>query len=100
VFDENGRFRRSIHLIAWESEDLVGIEPYIAVDGEGRIYVTDSVKGAVHQISSDGNRVTTWGLRGGGPGQLEKPSGIAITAQGEVAVADRNQCRISIFKPR
>ncbi len=100
VFDENGRFRRSIHLIAWESEDLVGIEPYIAVDGEGRIYVTDSVKGAVHQISSDGKRVTTWGIRGGGPGQLEKPSGIAITAQGEVAVADRNQCRISIFKPR
>jgi DNA-binding beta-propeller fold protein YncE len=75
------------------------VEPFIAVDSQGRVYVTDSVAGVVHQISSDGKKVVTWGTKGSGSGQLEKPSGIAVAPDGDVYVADRQLHRISVFKP-
>ena len=100
IFDENGKFLRMINLLSWESEDTVGIEPYIAVDREGRIYATDSVQGAVIQIAQDGKKVTHWGIQGSGPANLDKPSGIAMASNGDVLVADRTLCRISIYSPK
>jgi len=100
ILDRDGKFQRQIQLLAWDTSDTVGIEPYLALDRVGRIYVTDSVSGVVLQISPDGKKVVTWGMQGSGPGQFEKPLGIAVSPADEIYVTDRSLCRVSIFKPR
>ncbi len=99
IFTSEGQFKQQIYLNGWDTEDTVGVEPFITVDDSGRIYVTDSVKSIVHQFSPDGKRVVTWGSKGQSPGQLSKPSGIAVLPSGDIAVADRDQHRINIFRP-
>lgn len=100
VFDLDGRFQREIFLLAWEHEIVSAVEPNIAVDAEGRIYVTDTTVPAVIQLTRDGRSVLSWGVKGSGPGQFEEPTGIAIGPDGNVYVTDRRQHRVSVFQPK
>ncbi len=99
-FDPNGKFQRQVHLLAWDQDAVSAVEPYLAVDQEGRIYATDATLSVVHQLSPDGKRVTTWGTKGSGPGQFEEPTGIAISPSGEIYITDRKLSRVLIFEAR
>lgn len=101
VFTSEGKPIRQLNLVAWEHDVTSAVEPYIAVDSLGRIFVTDSTRGIVLQIVPDGSRLIPWGSKGAGESQFEEPTGIAITQDGNVVVTDRGRMsRALIFRPR
>lgn len=72
-----------------------------AIAPNGDIYITDGYGNAnVHQFTSKGEHIRTWGSRGVGPGQFNLPHGVRITERrGEptVYVCDRENHRIQLF---
>jgi hypothetical protein len=72
----------------------------VAVAASGDLYVSDGYGNArVHRFSADGRLLQSWGEPGSGPGQFMVPHGIAVAADGRVAVVDRENDRIQIFSP-
>ena len=72
----------------------------LAIAPSGDLYVTDGYGNArVHQFSSDGTLIRSWGLPGGGPGEFRLPHGVCVLTDGRVLVADRENDRIQVFDP-
>jgi DNA-binding beta-propeller fold protein YncE len=71
----------------------------IAVDGEGRVYITDTGNKRVIVFDGDGNFITQFGSAGFEPGQFDEPVGIAVDAEGAAYVADTWNQRIQILTP-
>jgi peptidylglycine monooxygenase len=64
----------------------------------GDIFVTDGYGNSqVHRFSSNGRRITSWGVPGIGPGEFSTPHSVAFTKGGEVVVCDRENNRVQIF---
>jgi DNA-binding beta-propeller fold protein YncE len=74
-----------------------------AVAPNGDIYVTDGYGNArVHQFTSTGEHIRSWGTQGVGQGQFNLPHGVrVIERNGEltVYVCDRQNHRIQLFTP-
>ncbi|MCS6835173.1 MAG: TIGR03663 family protein [Anaerolineae bacterium] len=72
----------------------------VEVDSRGRIYVADTGNKRVRVYMLTEGR-PTWlydiGSGGSGPGQLDEPSGLAISQDGRLFVADTWNRRISVF---
>lgn len=68
----------------------------IAVDDEGRVYVSD---GFNHRIVVYANRrvVETYGKAGSGPGEFQNPGNLAYY-QGRLYVVDRQNARVQVFR--
>jgi sugar lactone lactonase YvrE len=81
--------------------------PYgIAVDNKGFVYITakyptldppEYQNFKILKFTDNGDFITAWGGTGSGPGQLNYPKGIAVSAEGSVYVVDSNNCRIQKF---
>ncbi|MGH2460732.1 MAG: peptidyl-alpha-hydroxyglycine alpha-amidating lyase family protein [Chloroflexota bacterium] len=72
----------------------------LAVAPSGDLYVTDGYGNArVHRFSAKGDLIQSWGQPGTEPGHFNLPHGIAVAADGQVLVADRENDRIQIFSP-
>jgi len=69
----------------------------IALDAEGRVYVTDSQNHRVEVFDADGRFLRQWGSQGNAPGQFQEPWGIAVDKEGNVYVADTWNHRIQKF---
>ena len=70
----------------------------LAVAPSGEVYVTDGYGNArVHRFSASGKLLASWGEPGTGPGQFMLPHGIAVDADGNVFVCDRESDRIQVF---
>jgi DNA-binding beta-propeller fold protein YncE len=70
----------------------VGIAP------NGDLYVTDGYANAsVHRFSAEGELILSWGQPGSGPGEFRLPHSVAITSDGRVLVADRENARVQVF---
>jgi DNA-binding beta-propeller fold protein YncE len=70
----------------------------LAVGPTGDLYVSDGYGNCkVHRFTADGVLVQSWGEPGTGPGQFNLPHGIAVTADGRVLVADRENDRVQVF---
>jgi DNA-binding beta-propeller fold protein YncE len=67
----------------------------IATDRDGRVFALDSGNGRVIVIQPDGT-VSSWGSVGGGDGELQRPTGLAVRS-GTVVVADAGNARIMEF---
>jgi sugar lactone lactonase YvrE len=69
----------------------------VAVSGE-RVYATDAYQILVFTL--EGELIDQWGRPGVGPGDLDRPNGIAVSADGEtVYVSDSNHNRVTAFTP-
>jgi tripartite motif-containing protein 71 len=68
----------------------------VAVDGEGRVYVTDSNNGRLLVFATDGTPVARIG-RGAGAANLGLPRGIAIDGQGRVFVVDSSGQGVLVY---
>jgi hypothetical protein len=68
----------------------------LAVDREGRIYVTDWTWSQVQVFNKDGTFVQEWGGRGIEDGKFRYPHGVAVS-DGRVFVADAGNNRIQVF---
>jgi hypothetical protein len=68
----------------------------VAVDGRGHLYVLDAENVRVAEFSADGTPLRTLGSEGGGPGEFQRPDGIAVSDSGEIAVlASRRAVRFA-----
>ncbi|MGQ9672897.1 MAG: 6-bladed beta-propeller [Candidatus Aminicenantales bacterium] len=69
------------------------------VDKGGNILVLDSKEKKIKVFDSVGKFLRTIGKPGQGPGEIEMPAGIQMTAGGELMVEDAITKRLSFFKP-
>lgn len=83
------------------SRDLFNQPNHVAIAPNGDIYVSDGYGNArvVHFDSSGRFLRIIGGTKGGGPGQLQLPHGVALDSQGRVLVNDSDNARISVFGP-
>jgi DNA-binding beta-propeller fold protein YncE len=69
----------------------------VAVDGDGNVYVTDTLNNRVEIFDADGNFVSLFGKHGDGPGYFARPKGIAVDSDGHIWVADEVEDRLQVF---
>jgi hypothetical protein len=70
-----------------------------AFDARDNLYVLDAGNNRVLVFDATGKFVRRIGKKGGGPGELLSPVGLAITRDGYVAITDLGRPGISLFKP-
>ena len=89
VYTEDREFVRS-----WtgDHEFLADIAIY-----DGYAYITDATRNNVVKYTVDGTYVATWGRAGDGPGQFNKPIGIAVDSDGYVYVTEEDGIRVQKF---
>lgn len=72
----------------------------IAFGGDGLVYVSDGYCNArVVVYDAAGRKVRQWGRAGTGPGEFNLPHSIAMSPEGNVYVADRENGRVQWFTP-
>jgi DNA-binding beta-propeller fold protein YncE len=69
----------------------------IAVDGQGRVFVTEPARHRVHVFGPTGKRLGGWGAEGDGPGQFRRPLGVATDRAGLLYVTDAGNRRVQKF---
>lgn len=70
----------------------------VAVAANGDLFVADGYGNArIHHFSATGELLNSWGEIGTGPGQFHLPHGIALDAQENVIVCDRENDRLQFF---
>lgn len=69
----------------------------VAVDGEGNLYVADTMNDRIEIFDADGQFISTFGKNGDGPGYFSRPKGVAIDSDGHIWVADGMQDRVQVF---
>jgi DNA-binding beta-propeller fold protein YncE len=69
----------------------------VAVDGDGNVYVTDTLNNRVEIFDADGNFISEFGKHGDGPGYFARPKGIAVDGDGHIWVADQMEDRLQVF---
>lgn len=69
----------------------------VAVDGDGNVYVTDTMNNRVEIFDADGQFISEFGKHGDGAGYLSRPKGIAVDVDGHIWVADEMQDRLQVF---
>lgn len=70
---------------------------FAAVDGQGNLYVTDTLNGRVQKFDSKGNFVFSFGQPGSAWGEFDKPKGVAVDSFGNVYVVDTGWSNVQIF---
>ncbi len=83
---------------AWDGVSLDN-KPYIASDGNNRIYLTDPEGHQVLIFNAIGEYLGKFGRFGSNLSQFDLPTGIATDTQNNVYVADANNHRILKFAP-
>ncbi|HZL43241.1 MAG TPA: 6-bladed beta-propeller [Verrucomicrobiae bacterium] len=69
----------------------------VAVDKQGRVYVSDTGGFCVQVFDAEGHYVRTIGQQGLAPGQFARPKGIAVDKEGRVYVADAATQVLQLF---
>jgi hypothetical protein len=101
--------RNTVERYTYEGERLASIPadkpPYdkptcALVHPNGSTYVTDGYGNSfLHRYDADGGWEATWGGPGTGPLEFAIPHGVALAADGNLLVADRENHRIQVISP-
>jgi DNA-binding beta-propeller fold protein YncE len=86
----------SYDVSGWETTS-VNNKPFIAVDSQGYIYITDPDGYRVIELSNTGGIVRYWGNIGNDNGSFSLPTGIVAGLDGGIWVVDSNNNRIMHF---
>ena len=78
---------------AWFGQSLDN-KPFISVDGNNHVFITDPEGYRVIEFTSDGQFVRTWGDFGTGESEIGLPSGVDADDQGNIWVSDAGNNRI------
>ena len=73
-----------------------GCPRFIAIDDQELVYVSDYDNDCIQKFTSEGKFISQFGTPGTGPGQLQNPTGIAIS-NNLLYVAEGGNHRVSIF---
>jgi sugar lactone lactonase YvrE len=81
------------------SRDLFNQPNHVAIAPNGDIYVSDGyVNARIVQFGGDGKFIRIiGGDKGGNPGQLQVPHGVALDSRGRILVNDSDNARVSVF---
>jgi uncharacterized protein (TIGR03663 family) len=79
-------------IVGWYGQSLEN-KPYLAVDKQNHIFITDPDQGRVIEFSAAGEFIRAWG----GSGQFGLASGIAVDSQGRVWVSDALNAQLMRF---
>lgn len=71
----------------------------IEIGDDGSVYVLDAMDRTVRAFDARGEHRGTYGGRGGGPGELERPTTLAWGPDGNLWVADAGNARYTVFDP-
>ncbi len=69
----------------------------VAVDDEGRVFVTDTGNKRIQVFDADGVAISQFGGGGLADGNLDEPVGLAVDADGNIYVADTWNQRVQVF---
>jgi len=69
----------------------------IAIDSQGRFYVSDEYTQRITVFDDSQKVVSTWGVPGSGPGELDGPSGLAFDRDDNLYVVDHRNHRVQKF---
>ncbi|CAF3691621.1 unnamed protein product [Adineta steineri] len=69
----------------------------IAIDHNDRIFISDTGHNRIVICTPEGGYITHFGTEGSGPGELKRPCGLDITADGTIVVADSGNKRLQLF---
>jgi hypothetical protein len=78
---------------------LLGANAVVTEHTNGKIYVLDPDNFRVVILNNDGSLDKEFGNEGQGPGEFQKPQGIAVNAEGNIAVGDPTARVIHAFDP-
>jgi hypothetical protein len=70
---------------------------FVAVDGNGHVFVTDLNNNRVQKFDNSGTFINKWGTMGSGTGQFDAPKGVGVDGSGHVFVADTLNFRVQKF---
>ena len=82
---------------AWYGQSLDN-KPFIAVDGNEHVFITDPEGYRVIEFTGDGQFVRTWGDFGNGPDEIGIAAGVAVDQLGFVWVTDAGNNRILRYR--
>lgn len=95
AFDADGRARTPLRRVG--PHDLSRPTGLAWSRAAARLYVVDTLADAVRVLDHDGAFVASFGRRGAGDGELNRPTHVAVSPAGEVYVSDALNFRIAIF---
>jgi DNA-binding beta-propeller fold protein YncE len=99
IFDVQGRLLGSVGENK-DGEAYRYFPTYLALDGDGNLYVADTMKARVVVFDPQGNHLKQLGSRGDAFGMFDKPKGIALDGFGNVYVVDSSWSTVQIFNQR
>jgi DNA-binding beta-propeller fold protein YncE len=85
-------------IIGWYGQSLEN-KPYITVDNQNRVFITDPEGFRIIEFSQEGNFVRYWGDLGSGATGFDLPTGIAADPLGGVWVTDSGNHQLLYFNP-
>jgi predicted membrane-bound mannosyltransferase/DNA-binding beta-propeller fold protein YncE len=91
-------FNQAINVDAWLGQSLEN-KPYIAVDGQGRIYITDPEAFRVLVFNPDGSPTANWGEQAPDDSAFTVVSGLALDPTGASWIVDSGSNRVLRFDP-
>ncbi len=97
VVSPTGQTLRTIRVPEWSEKNFN--EAYIAVGSDNKIYVTVPNANFIQVYTKDGHLFSRFGEPGVGPEQLMFPTGIAVSASGQVFISDSLNNRIVKYAP-
>lgn len=90
VFDSSGKFESAI--------DYVGIPRGIWLDQKKKyLIISDALANQVDIYSLKGEKLTTFGEGGAGPGQFKFPNDITLDDSGRIYIADRENHQVQVW---
>ena len=106
VFTSAGMYLREWSIEGWDARlvaekgDLMHEEkPYLAVDAQGYVYVTDPSNYRVLVFDEQGNYILSFGKYGFDESSFALPNGVAVAEDGTIYVSDAHSNRILVFDP-
>jgi DNA-binding beta-propeller fold protein YncE len=100
IFDWDGTLIGTIGRDKGDGPGQFLFPTYVAVDQNGRVYVSDTLNARVQVFEPDGRYVATIGERGTAWGMFDTPKGVALDGFGNVYVVDSGWSNVQIFNQR
>jgi DNA-binding beta-propeller fold protein YncE len=99
VFDLDGSYLNKFGGKGFEPGKLY-FPTFVAVDGTGNVYVSDTLNSRVQVFDPEGQYLRTFGERGDTLGTFHKPKGVALDTFGNLYVVDSMWSNVQIFNQR